>query len=293
MIFGDSTVVGRAVPQDKTIHVQLEKLLRSEGVATDVINAGVQGYSTDQVSLRIQQLIPLYQPDVVIYGLCSNDFGGNVSRQAYGVPKPVFVLAKDGKLEELPPDFPNNGGIQPFGSGPSQWIQYSALYRFFHPEIVKLRAKLMGWEKRNLLGLAPEIYYRPEALDEINWPLFIALLRQMDSFARKNGARFFFHAYPAIEEVWTPYIENTERELGLEPGKYDRYALQRRLRQAAADASVFFCPMIDYFVANQRRGPFHLLPRDPHANPVGYQLQAEVIAKCLREFGVFPNLADS
>jgi len=283
MIFGDSTVVGRAVPQEKTIHVWLQKLLRSNVVDAEVINAGVQGYSTDQVLLRIEQLVPLYHPDVVVYALCSNDFGGNVSREAYGAPKPVFVLKADGTLMGLPPDLRNTSDIKPFGSGPSAWIQHAALYRFFQPQIVALRGKLLAWNERNLLGTASEIYYRPEALQEINWPLFVALLREMDLSSRRNGASFFFYAHPSIEEVWNPYIRTTEHQLHLEPGQYDRYALEKRLRQTAKLASVLFCPMIDYFVANQQRGPFHLLPRDPHANPVGYQLQAEVIARFMQE----------
>jgi len=286
MIFGDSTVVGRAVPQEKTIHVWLQKLLRSNVVDTEVINAGVQGYSTDQVLLRIQQLVPLYRPDVIVYALCSNDFGGNVSREAYGAPKPVFVLNGNGTLEEFPPDLTKRDGIPSFGSGPRAWIQHSALYRFFHPQITGLRAKLLGWSERNLLGMAPDIYYRPEAMEEINWLLFVALLKEMNVFSRGNGAKFFFYAHPGLEEVWNPYIGETEHQLHLKPGQYDRYALEKRLRQSAKSASVLFCPMIDYFLANQQRGPFHLLPRDPHANPAGYQLQAEVLAKCMLDVGL-------
>ena len=42
IIFGDSTVVGRTVPQDKTVSVQLESLLREKGLRAEVFNAGVQ-----------------------------------------------------------------------------------------------------------------------------------------------------------------------------------------------------------------------------------------------------------
>lgn len=282
MIFGDSTVVGRAVPQDQTIHAQLETLLKKAGVSAEVINAGVQGYSTDQVYLRMQQLIPLYRPDVVIYGLCSNDFGGNVSREAYGLPKPVFTVKEDGELQEIPPSLRGDGKIPSFGSGPSKWLQSSALYRVLLPWTTKLRAQFMNWEQRNLLGLAPEFYYRKDALEAIDWSLFAALLKQVDAFSRVNEAEFYFYAHPAVEEVWTPYINQNLTGLGLRETEYDRYALERRLSDVAKGVPVKFIPMIDYFLANQQRGPFHLLPRDPHANPTGYQLEAEVIAQALQ-----------
>src|SRR5579864_6720010 len=48
MIFGDSTAVGRLVPEEGRIHRQLEKLLHRKAEHVEVINAGVEGYSTDQ-----------------------------------------------------------------------------------------------------------------------------------------------------------------------------------------------------------------------------------------------------
>jgi hypothetical protein len=276
MIFGDSAVVGRAVPQDHAIHAQLEKLLKMAGLSAEVINAGVQGYSTDQALLRMQQLVPLYQPDVVIYGLCSNDFGGNISREAYGLPKPMFMLNDHNNLQEIPPSITNNGEIHSFGSGPSKWLQKSAVYRLLYPAIVKVRATFMNWEQRNLLGLASEYYYRREAIEDIDWNLLSALLKNMDSYSRKHGAKFYFYAHPAVEEVWTPYIAANLKELGLSASDYDQFAIEKRLTKVAKSISVSFIPMIDYFLANQSRGPFHLLPRDPHANQAGYHQPSEL-----------------
>ena len=51
LMFGDSTIVGREVSQDEKIHLYLEQKLASKGIKAEVINAGVQGYSTDQVFL--------------------------------------------------------------------------------------------------------------------------------------------------------------------------------------------------------------------------------------------------
>lgn len=89
LIVGDSTVVGRAVPPEATVHAALEeRLLASRGLRAEVLNAGVEGCSPDQALLRLRQLLPLNRPDIVLYGLCDNDFGGNAVAEASGVAKP-------------------------------------------------------------------------------------------------------------------------------------------------------------------------------------------------------------
>jgi hypothetical protein len=150
---------------------------------------------------------------------------------------------------------------------------------------VVLRTRFGGWESRNLIGLAPDVYYAPRQLEAIDWRLFTALLVAMDAAAKRQGAGFFFYSHPALGEVWDPYIRDTEKRLGLPPGRYDRHALERRLAAVAAARSVLYCPLIDTFLANRSRGPFHLLPRDPHCNPAGYEVTAEAIARFLAASG--------
>jgi lysophospholipase L1-like esterase len=282
LIVGDSTVVGRAVPPEMTVHAALQRLLARGGRRVEVLNGGVEGYSTDQVLLRMEQLLPLYRPDVVLYGLCENDFGGNAVGEAYGVAKPRYVLEGDGRLELIPP--PEDGRrqeIQRFNRGPRSWIQHAAVYRIVRPRVLVLRARLGDWENRNLIGLPMGIYSDPREMEALDWKLLAALLREMRDVSARHGARFLFYSHPAIAEVWDPYIRETETQAGLAPGQYDRFALQKRLQAAAQAESVAYCPLIERFLADAKRGPFHLLPRDPHCNAVGYQVTAEGLASCL------------
>ena len=280
MLFGDSTVVGRSVPPEATVHADLRRLLERGGHRVDIVNAGVEGYSTDQVLLQIERLIPLYHPDLVVYAFCDNDLGGNAGSEAYGVAKPRFRLEEDGRLRLVPIDR-LDGEIPTFGGGPWKWVQFSAVYRVVRPRLMVLRARFGDWEHRNLIGLPSEMYFDPRQLAAADWKLFSALLVRMKEVSAQSGARFFFYSHPAIAEVWDPYIRDVEARAHLKPGQYDRFALQKRLQAVASESGVLYCPLIESFVRQEKRGPFHLLPRDPHCNPVGYEVTAETLTAFL------------
>lgn len=281
MIFGDSAVVGRSVPQDLTVSALLEQRLRARGLDVEVINAGVEGYATDQSLLRMEQLLPLYRPDLVLHGICDNDFGGNLEARG----KPHFTVEADGALREHPPV-----GVLAFGtSGPRAWIQHSAAYRLLQPRLLVLRARLGGWQQRNLLGLAPSVYYDPAELERCDWRLFGALVARMKSSAEQHAGPLALYLHPAIAETWAPYIRSTIRALHIPEAQYDRHALERRVRATAATVGVDFIPLIEAFERQPERGPFHLLPRDPHCNPQGYAIQAEVLAEYVMAASAAPE----
>jgi lysophospholipase L1-like esterase len=280
MIFGDSMVVGRRLPQDRIYTARLEALLRERGIRADVINAGVQGYSTDQVLLLMQRWLPVYRPDVVLYGSTFNDFGGNALDFANGHRKPRFTLDPHGRLQLHPPGAADEVPADPIGLRNA--IQHWALYRLLQPRVVVLRARFFGFDERVLLGLYDEAYVRPEFADRFDWRLFAALLRQIDDTARSSGARFLFFAHPELSEVWDPYIDDQCRQLGIPRSRYDPHAMERRLVEAAAQSGVDFVPMIEAFRSRQDRGPFHLLPeRDPHLGAAGHELLAELLTDAL------------
>jgi len=276
MIFGDSTVVGRSAPQNKTINAQLELFLKKRGMDVEVINAGVQGFSTDQALLRLEKLLPLYKPDIVLHAVCTNDFGGIVSDRVFNISKPKFILNSIGKLKLLKP-IHQAKEIKMIGQGTLKWIQFSALYRILQPKIIKLRAWFGNWEERNLMGLSQDIYYDPEALARIDWKLFKALIKRMQKISEDYGAAFYFYSHPDLSEVWDPFINIIKQKAAIDGDSYDRYAIENRLSKIAGTAGINFIPLIDFFLSNKSKGPFHLLPRDPHCNPVGYTLTAQVL----------------
>jgi lysophospholipase L1-like esterase len=275
MVFGDSMVVGRSVPQDEIYTARLEERLRERGIAAEVINAGVQGYSTDQALLLMERLLPLYRPNVVLFGSTLNDFGGNELSHANGQAKARFLLIGD-TLEFIPPQVADE--IRPIGGGPRVWIQRSAFYRAIQPRLFTLRARYAGWRERNLMGLMLEIYVNRAALEKFDWRLFEALVERMQRSAKAAGARFFLFSHPEIAEVWPPYIEMARRELGPQYLRYEPLAAQRRVEAAAKEAGVEYIGAAPYFRDRTARGPFHLVPFDGHLNSEGHAMLAEVLA---------------
>jgi len=275
MIFGDSMVVGRSLPQEETYTVRLEARLRERGLEAEVINAGVQGYSTDQALLLLERLVPLYRPDVILFGSTSNDFGGNELSNAAGQAKPRFLLIGDA-LHLVPPQIADE--IRPLGSGPRAWIQRSAFYRALQPRIFTLRARFSSWQQRSLMGLMLEVYTDPAALEQIDWPLFSALVERMQRSSKAAGARFFLFSHPEVAEVWPPYIESVRQELRAQVFRYDPLAAQRRSEIAARAVGVEFLPVAVRFREQTARGPFHLVPYDGHLSSAGHDLLAEALA---------------
>jgi hypothetical protein len=276
MIFGDSMVVGRDLPQSEIYTSQLEAILRERGIRAEVINAGVLGYSTDQALLLMERWLPVYRPDITAYGATLNDLGGNALANANLQPKPRFSLAENGELQLHAAKI--RGEIRRLGSGPRLWVQSSALYRWIQPRLFVLRARLAGKDQRILLGDFNDMYLSPSAADDLDWKLYGALVKRMRRVAEGNGSRFVFFAHPGVGEAWDPYIASVCEHARIQRSAYDPFAVQRRSARVAAENGVTFIEVLGPFRAHPERGPFHLLPYDGHLNANGHRLLAEVLA---------------
>jgi lysophospholipase L1-like esterase len=278
MVFGDSMTVGRVLPQDQIYTARLAEILRARGIAAEVVNAGVQGYSTDQALLLLQRWVPAYRPDLVIHGSTLNDFGGIALDTANGQAKPRFRFDEHGRLRLSMPRL--SARIRPIGRGGlPRWIQRSALYRLIQPGLFVLRARFQGSDERVLIGDFPEVYFRSRAADGFDWRLYGALVARMRDVAQREGARFLFFEHPDPGEVWSPFIELTRKRFGVPEGTYDPYAIEQRLAAIAEERGVSFLPTVDAFRAAADRGPFHFLPTDPHLNRAGHALLAEILSE--------------
>jgi hypothetical protein len=73
LVVGDSFPFGWGVENDEMFSSVLERRLRAEGVAAEVISAGVPGYSTDQNLIFLRERGFDLAPHLVVLAICGND----------------------------------------------------------------------------------------------------------------------------------------------------------------------------------------------------------------------------
>lgn len=200
--------------------------------------------------------------------MCNNDLMQNQSFNAHKMTKPRFELL-NGNLKLLQ-QTKKNTNIPRLGSGFRILIQYSALYRLLRPIIVDFRLKLGTINTVNNLSYIENNF---DYLNKVNWNLFLGLINEMKIVSEKNNAEFILMKHPSLEEVWPPY----RNEIGI--SELEALKLENKIISITKNNNIFYLPVIEYFNSKQHLGPFHLLPRDPHANSKGYELQANIIGK--------------
>lgn len=74
---GDSYTIGYEVDVDQTFSSVLERELRDAGIAVEVLNAGVSGFSNAEECLYLERELLRYQPDLVLLSFVGNDLVDN------------------------------------------------------------------------------------------------------------------------------------------------------------------------------------------------------------------------
>jgi hypothetical protein len=77
LLLGDSFTFGAANDYENTWGYLLEEAVAKSEMEVDVVKAGVSGYGTVEVLRRLQELLPRYRPQAVVYGFLVNDLFDN------------------------------------------------------------------------------------------------------------------------------------------------------------------------------------------------------------------------
>lgn len=115
VMLGDSFVLGYTVDREDLFVDLCEGWWRSEGRRVEVVNAGTEGYSTDQEVAWFLEHGAGYEPDLVLLFPYDNDLYWNGQERYQSFPKPRF--RPDGTLEERVLEDP----------GPPPWWKRTAL----------------------------------------------------------------------------------------------------------------------------------------------------------------------
>ena len=265
LIIGDSVTMGHGVEKDKTYSNQLEDLL-GEFDARDrshqIINAGVQGYNTEQEYHMLAQTLDL-RPSFVIVGFCYNDVPLGDAQQTY---KHNEVRKYDAWLRYA---------LTETGIGLS--IQKFRQYRFSSQSDT-----ITEDNRHRQRSLLRDPTQRHAASGQLN-----KVMRKIYTISQQHDADVILLIIPAMEQLFQPelqafhsdltrfakrnnagYIDLTpffEREIGLKVNK----ALSERPR-ATPDAAT-----IDALRVFEAR-KFYI--DDIHLTQRGHRLAAEAVA---------------
>jgi lysophospholipase L1-like esterase len=103
LVLGDSLTYGDGIEERSTYSRQLERLLRRRW-RVEVVNAGIDGAQSEDIVRIARRLIPELQPDLVIYGVCLNDFlPSGVGQYDGSIRLPEFIRSRTriGPVAEL------------------------------------------------------------------------------------------------------------------------------------------------------------------------------------------------
>jgi lysophospholipase L1-like esterase len=77
LLLGDSFTFGQGTDYDRIWPTLFEEALRVRGYSVDVVNAGIQGYSTRDEVLFLEKILPRFSPDMVVLVFLANDLYAN------------------------------------------------------------------------------------------------------------------------------------------------------------------------------------------------------------------------
>lgn len=308
---------------EQTYHKQLESLLQeSPGQPTEVLNAGVGGWGTDQSGIFYLAEGFRYEPDIVLLAFfIRNDAVNNyapleVARNGGSQQKQFFRLDADGTL--IPPSLsdpdvamtpePTVTNFEPDLTIESEpWLlpladglwQTSSLYRFAVPYLRDIPPVVQRVGRSGILGgegvvrathpTIPIPFYvyesPPNAEFEAAWALTDGILRRLNEEVTQRGSRLVVVIIGAPEQV---YPDQWAQTLAANPSMqaldWDLDAPNRRLTQMLTDAQIPHLDLLPVFrAAAASDAPALHFRYDQHWTPNGHRLAAESIHEFLQQ----------
>jgi len=276
LMIGGSQTFG-LVEEEQTFTRLLERELNRSGGRWEVINAGINGYGTEQELELMRRLLPVYRPDLVVLNVSANDFYDNQYR-----PLERWWVDGRGDLHSrteteagsLPPR-PGLAGIR------DRIGAYVNLFTLASNTAGRLVHRFRAEDRTQERGQVGEFVGR---LLERRWDAVIArqsartdsLLGQLATTARSASVRLLLVDEGARGAVsWAMWPAGTDTA---------RYDLDRGTALLDQTASRLGVPCVHILPAlRAARDPVSLyLPGDEHWGPRGHALAASVIAPMVR-----------
>jgi lysophospholipase L1-like esterase len=185
IVIGDSFTYGPGVGRNETYPYVLGKLIESDGVIPEVINAGVPGYNLPQIKEVFDEALG-YRPDIIIYGLYEND---------------MFLTYLDRKAGV--PYITDYNDMVPYIDVPG------ALFLVENLKIARIssRAVTAMPAVRDHMKIS---FYKP------GWDRYEKMLEDMGDAAARSGSAFYIMVIPDLRECHLTAWTSMYPELGKE-----------------------------------------------------------------------------
>ena len=292
LVLGDSFAEGFSVPFEACVSQALERALRGDGCAAEVVNGGTVGYSTDQEYLFYRDEGARYGARVVVLLLYYNDVLYN-ARGAVpgGVAKPLFTFT--GGVPRVK-NHPLPAPPRPAGDRPRYWRGSAALTWFRQrlsagaPRAYDVLARLRFWSP---LDREPPLELRvferdpPEPVVQA-WLQTEHLLRLLDAEVRSNGARLLVAYVPSKMEVDRREWDRVRARYAIDEKEWDRGRVARILQDTGRGSGFPVLDLTDalWQEAEAIRGPVYH-PGGGHWNEAGHRAAAQAIRRHLLDAG--------
>ncbi len=275
IMLGDSFTQGWSVDRSELFVDQLERWWKAENRNVEVINAGTEGYSTDQSIRWLADRGVEYEPDLVILFPYDNDVYWNGQTDYMGKAKPRY--GPDGELDN----------DQLTDTGDNTWKSRFALTRLFidRPDIsghfFKPGEKMIEKEHAVTLVDYPDFMLSAEAHT-------LGGLKAFKEACDNMGARGLVVPIPSHAVVDDEYRQSLGNRLGLSPSQWDPEKPIDRMLTMAQQAGLETLDVRTTLKAASRGDQSLYNDIDWHFNPNGNETFASFLHDQLDAMQVFP-----
>lgn len=302
LIIGDSFAAGFTVDFNATFGQVAQRLLAQSGEQDcTVLSAGVDGYSTDQELLLLQEIAPELSPTLTILFFFFNDIYCNISTSCFGYNKPVFQTTAGDQLtltnvpvpekedDRTPPKTVTTPEPETANRTPRQWLQsHSHLYRLLRREIKIALGRQARIPLRSSMFIKPlpdyyQVFRQPyDASTAEAWRITEKLILKVSQTAQDNGSEFMLFHVPLRES-----IHPQEWQVGLQAHRLDGKhwnsgQVEAELRKICRRNSIRCILPAERFRQETRiGGRRHYLTNDPHWNEAGHGLAGRILAESI------------
>lgn len=279
LCLGDSFTLGYTVSREDLFVDLLEHWWQAEGRKVEVVNAGVQAYSTDQQLAWLEEHGAAWAPDLVLMFAYENDLYWNLKDAYAGSAKPVY----DDRGARVPGELQDRMTRSP--------LERTAIGNKLLRRQTKLeRISVIGTEATILAEQAMLLVQPPTLVAEAERRTS-AIFHQAGAAARKLGAKLVVCPIPSHSQVDPRYADEVmgAKIMELPRDKWDPALPYEMLKRAAGNGAELVLDPLPVIRAAHAAGPSQYYEVDWHLAPAGNRTLAEYLHNALDERSLLPE----